>query len=194
MGGVATRKDWPRLANEVRTRRTELGLTQEDARAAGGPSTATMRLIEGALQDAYTPAILRRLEGAMRWRPGSVRDILAGGDPVPLDGAPSAPALAPAPVLPPDPVLGHILAAARRRPAPGAPSAVRAHLFAALAAVNAPLSAQVLAEAAAGRPFTDPVERAVWASPDWSDEEKAEEIASYRARRAEFGGQGAETG
>ena len=31
------------------------------------------RLIEGALQDGFTPAILRRLEAALRWRRGSAR-------------------------------------------------------------------------------------------------------------------------
>jgi transcriptional regulator with XRE-family HTH domain len=76
----------------------------------------------------------------------------------------------------------------------GAPAGVRAHLLAALYAVNAPLREQVLAEAASGRPFADPVESAIWGSPDWDEIEKAEEIASYRARRAELGGQAAETG
>jgi hypothetical protein len=76
-------KDWERLAEFVRERRVELGLTQEDARAAGGPSTATMRLIEGALQRSYQPATLRDLERVMQWERGSARMILAGGEPVP---------------------------------------------------------------------------------------------------------------
>jgi len=84
-------------------------------------------------------------------------------------------------------------------PPPAAPAVapaggVRAYLYAALATVNAPLRDQVLAEAASGRPFADPVEAAIWGSPDWSEMEKAEEIASYRARRAELGGQAEETG
>jgi hypothetical protein len=83
MGSMATGRDWQRLADAVRERRTELGLTQEDARAAGGPSTATLRLIEGALQDSYQPSTLRELEKALRWERGSVVRILAGGDPVP---------------------------------------------------------------------------------------------------------------
>ena len=87
MGGMATGKDWDRLAEHVRERRTELGMTQEDVRHAGGPSTATMRLIEGSLQKAYQPSILARLERALQWRPRSVQRILDGGDPVPLDEA-----------------------------------------------------------------------------------------------------------
>ena len=89
MGGMAA-NDWDRLAGFARERRVELGLTQEDARAAGGPSTATMRLIEGALQRSYQPATLRDLENVLRWGRGSVRKILAGGDPVPLADAAAA--------------------------------------------------------------------------------------------------------
>jgi hypothetical protein len=188
-------QDWRRLAEAARDRRNELGFTQEDARAAGGPSTATMRLIEGALQEGYTPAILRRLEGALRWAPGSVRAVLAGGDPVPLGDAPSAtaaPAVLSAAAAFPAPTV----TARADRPAPPAeaPTAVRAHLYAALYAVNAPLREQVLAEAASGRPFADPIERALWESPGWSEMEKAEEIALFRAMRAEHDRRAAETG
>lgn len=64
-------------------RRNHLRMTQEEVKAAGGPSTATMRLIEGALQDSYRDVILGRLEDALRWEPGSVAAILSGGDPTP---------------------------------------------------------------------------------------------------------------
>jgi hypothetical protein len=190
---TTTRKDWARLAEAARDRRFELGLTQEDARAAGGPSTATQRLIEGALQDGYTPAILRRLEGALRWEPGSVRAVLAGGDPAPLPDEtrrPVQPALSAAAAFPAPAVTAR---ASRPAPPAEAPAAVRAHLLAALYAVNAPLREQVLAEAASGRPFADPIERALWESPGWSALEKAEEIATFRAMRAEHDGRAAET-
>ena len=91
MGAMATGRDWSRLAARVRERRDELGLTQEDVRAAGGPSTATMRLIEGALQEAYQLAIITRLERVLEWERGSARRILDGGEPV-LAGAPGEPA------------------------------------------------------------------------------------------------------
>jgi hypothetical protein len=77
-------EDWQRLAEHVVSRRVSLGLTQQDVRAAGGPSTATMRLIEGALQTTYKDMVIGRLEKALNWGPGSVRSILAGGDPTPL--------------------------------------------------------------------------------------------------------------
>ncbi len=94
-------RDWERLAEFARERRDELGLTQEDVRAAGGPSTASIRLIEGALQHAYQPATLRDLERALQWERGSVARILAGGDPVPGVTIQLPPAIAP-PRRPPD--------------------------------------------------------------------------------------------
>lgn len=84
---MAATKDWDRLAEFVRERRVDLGMTQEEVRAAGGPSTATMRLIEGALQSGYQPSTLRDLEKVLRWERGSVGVILAGGDPVPAGPA-----------------------------------------------------------------------------------------------------------
>ena len=105
-------RDWDRLAGLARERRVELGLTQEDVRAAGGPSTASIRLIEGALQRAYQPATLRDLERALQWERGSVARILAGGDPLPLGDVPAprspvqVPSAAPAPRDRKLPVLG----------------------------------------------------------------------------------------
>lgn len=94
-GRMAEGKDWDRLAEFARERRVELGMTQEDVRAAGGPSTATMRLIEGALQQGYQPATLRDLEKVFRWERGSAARILAGGEPAELSvgPAPGRPAL-----------------------------------------------------------------------------------------------------
>lgn len=73
-----------RLGSLVQKRRFQIGLTQEEVRAAGGPSTATMRLIEGGLQDSYRPGVLADLERALQWEHGSVDLVIAGGDPIPL--------------------------------------------------------------------------------------------------------------
>jgi len=89
MDGVTVKQDWQRLAERVRERRLDLDVTQEDVRSAGGPSTATQRLIEGGLQYRYQPVVLRRLEHALRWQRGSVRAVLAGGEPVPVTGPPA---------------------------------------------------------------------------------------------------------
>jgi hypothetical protein len=166
---VTTRKeDWPRLAAFVRDRRTDLGLTQEDVHAAGGPAPATMRLIEGALQLSYRPEILKRLEDALRWQRGSVRAVHEGREPVPLEDAAGGAPSAAVPAAP--------------RPAPSPDQGVRAALYAALALVNAPLREVVLAEARNGL-LADPVERAIWDAPGLSAGERAEEIANLRARR-----------
>ena len=96
---MATGRDWQRLGALVSERRGDLGLTQEDVRAAGGPSTATQRLIEGGHQSKYQPVILGRLETALKWERGSVRRILAGGDPVPVSDEPAPPTPEPAPAV-----------------------------------------------------------------------------------------------
>lgn len=77
--------DWRRLGEHVLRRREDLGLTQPEVQAAGGPSTATMRLIERAERSSYRGSILRSLERALHWRTGSVEVILAGGDPISSD-------------------------------------------------------------------------------------------------------------
>lgn len=84
MGGVPTNADWQRLAQHITNRRNALGLTQAQVAAAGGPSVATMRLVEGALQTSYRGSVLGRLEAALQWQPGSIDRILAGGDPTPI--------------------------------------------------------------------------------------------------------------
>jgi transcriptional regulator with XRE-family HTH domain len=77
-----------RVARYVRARREELGLTQEDVATRGGPSTATLRLIEGASLTTPRPKSLRQLETALYWGPGSALAIYRGGEPVILDSDP----------------------------------------------------------------------------------------------------------
>lgn len=85
---MAIGSDWQRVAEYVRDRRIDLDMTQADVHSAGGPSPATQRLIEGALQDSYQSAILARLERALKWERGSIRAIRRGGEPVPVPPAP----------------------------------------------------------------------------------------------------------
>jgi hypothetical protein len=89
-GRMAIGSDWQRVAEYVRERRTDLGMTQADVQAAGGPATATQRLIEGALRDSYQAAILARLERVLQWERGSIRSIRRGGEPVPVAPASGA--------------------------------------------------------------------------------------------------------
>jgi Predicted transcriptional regulators len=83
-------QDWPHLGRLVRERRTDLGLTQAEVHSAGGPSPATLYLLERGRRGAYRPQVLRRLERALGWRAGSIRRVRAGGQPV-LDGADEVP-------------------------------------------------------------------------------------------------------
>jgi hypothetical protein len=94
MTSRAVTQDWRLLADAVIKRRTDLGMTQQDVQAAGGPGTATLRNIEGAHQMSYRGVILGRLERVLRWEPGSIDAILAGGDPTPIKTNPT-PALRP---------------------------------------------------------------------------------------------------
>jgi hypothetical protein len=70
-----------RLAEYVLNRRTALGLTQAEVEAAGGPSIATLRKIEGAVATKQQPTTKRDLEKALNWPAGAVDRILAGGEP-----------------------------------------------------------------------------------------------------------------
>lgn len=73
--------DYGRLADAVRDRRRELRMTQEDVRARGGPSTATLRQIERGSALDYRSGTTEPLEDAIGWRRGSVDTVLRGGDP-----------------------------------------------------------------------------------------------------------------
>ena len=73
--------DWLYLAQLIKERRMELGLTQAQVHSAGGPAPATLYLLENGCRTSFSPQILRRLERALEWRAGSIRRVLAGGRP-----------------------------------------------------------------------------------------------------------------
>lgn len=75
--------DWIRLGAMVRERREDLGLTQADVQNLDGPSPASLRMIENGRAQTMIRNKRRKLEAALKWRPGSIDDILAGGDPAP---------------------------------------------------------------------------------------------------------------
>src|SRR4051812_45414241 len=75
-------QDWSHLGRLVRERRVDLGLTQAEVNNAGGPSPATLYLLESGRREFYRPQILRRLERALDWRSGSIQRVLAGGQPL----------------------------------------------------------------------------------------------------------------
>lgn len=73
--------DRERVARRVRERRLELGMTQEEVATSGGPSTATLRLIENASPTIPRLKSQRQLENALEWEPGSYRALLRGDEP-----------------------------------------------------------------------------------------------------------------
>lgn len=77
-----------RFGQIVQKRREELGLTQDDIAAAGGPSDTTLTRIEKGL-GASRPSTRRSLDKPLRWKPGSAADVWAGGDPTPLEATTS---------------------------------------------------------------------------------------------------------
>lgn len=74
---------WARLAREVKRRRVQLELTQQQVASEGGPSVSILTRIETAKQTSYQDMALARLERALQWEPGSIAAILAGGTPTP---------------------------------------------------------------------------------------------------------------
>lgn len=65
------------LAAMTRSRRRELGYTRGDCCAAGGPSVATLAAIEQGRLVSPSDDVLRQLDAALRWPPGTARDAVA---------------------------------------------------------------------------------------------------------------------
>jgi Helix-turn-helix len=84
-GQSEQQQDWLYLAQLIKERRLELGLTQAEVHSAGGPAPATLYLLENGCRTSFSPQILRRLERALGWRTGSVRRVLAGERPALID-------------------------------------------------------------------------------------------------------------
>lgn len=70
---------WERLGRAVRARRKELGLSQADVTARGGPSVPTLRVVENNRAGRLSSRLRRALERAIEWDTGSVEAILDGG-------------------------------------------------------------------------------------------------------------------
>jgi hypothetical protein len=73
-----------RLGRLIRERRKALKLTQAEVQARGGPSTATLRVIEGGKHIDFRPATAQPLESVLEWQAGSIAVVLEGGEPTPI--------------------------------------------------------------------------------------------------------------
>lgn len=74
----------------VRKRRDDLAMSQLDVWQAGGPSNTTLTTIENGLATSLQNATAKKLDRGLRWRPGSARRVWGGGEPSPLEDAPTA--------------------------------------------------------------------------------------------------------
>lgn len=84
-------EDWATLARHVRNRRERVGLHSQQALAdAASVSLRTIGSLERG--ESVGRRTLVRIEQALRWRPGSAADVLAGR---PVDPSADAPPFAP---------------------------------------------------------------------------------------------------
>lgn len=76
-------RDHERLAKLAKSRRAELGVALNDDNAkAAGTSKGTWQRVEKALPIRDTNYV--KIDGLLRWAPGSCMQVLDGGDPVPV--------------------------------------------------------------------------------------------------------------
>jgi hypothetical protein len=77
----ADNRDYERLATIARRRRAELGLALNDKNAkAGGLSNRTWQRVEKGLEIRETNYV--KIDGLLKWAPGSSLSVLEGGEPV----------------------------------------------------------------------------------------------------------------
>jgi transcriptional regulator with XRE-family HTH domain len=75
-------EDWRvRLGRHVRARRQQLKMSQQDVAIRGGPSTATLYLIEADQAPALQRGTKERLDSTLGWAIGSTEAIIRGGEP-----------------------------------------------------------------------------------------------------------------
>ncbi|MGW5313097.1 helix-turn-helix domain-containing protein [Nocardia thailandica] len=80
MGSTSELARQKRFGRIIRQRRDELGLTQLQIGDLGGPSAPTIRKIEDG-EAAISTSTLNKLDGPLRWHPGSAARTYAGGEP-----------------------------------------------------------------------------------------------------------------
>jgi transcriptional regulator with XRE-family HTH domain len=71
---------WDFLAQVVRERRENIGLSQEEVYEYGGPKKSTVGKIENARETSYSTRTLQQLEEALGWDRGAVDQLLAVAD------------------------------------------------------------------------------------------------------------------
>lgn len=70
--------DYSALSRAVLARREQLGLTQDEVYAAGGPSNTKISQIEQGKAEVVSASTLRKLDVGLRWAAGTARGIVGG--------------------------------------------------------------------------------------------------------------------
>lgn len=78
--------DWERVARFVKEARTALGLRQKETETSAG----TWTKIENAKERSYKEWSLAQVERDLKWLPGTIRHIAAGGLPITTTGTVTA--------------------------------------------------------------------------------------------------------
>jgi len=73
--------DWTHLAGAVKAARKSMGLTQIELGERAGVQRSIVQRIERGAGFTRVTSTLRLIEIAVGWKPGSVEEVLAGGDP-----------------------------------------------------------------------------------------------------------------
>lgn len=91
MGGM-TGAEWKRVGAHIVQRRIELGMkTTKSLAERTGLTPRMLGDIENARRTNYSAGTIAQIELALKWRPGSITDILAGGEPSPVEELEAAP-------------------------------------------------------------------------------------------------------
>ena len=68
------------LADAVKDRRHQLGLTPPQVQASGGPSPTVLSQIENAYDNNYSASTLAKLDRALEWTPGTAAALWEGDE------------------------------------------------------------------------------------------------------------------
>ncbi|WP_286212825.1 hypothetical protein [Mycolicibacterium mageritense] len=75
---------WHRLGMLIKLRMEEVGATPEDVEQRGGPKPTKLRELVNLRATALRDSLKPGLEKAIKWQPGSINEVLRGGEPTPM--------------------------------------------------------------------------------------------------------------
>lgn len=84
-------KDWARLGAAVTSARRTAGMSQQELAERIGTGRSSVQSIERGHEFAKITGTMRSVARELGWADGSIESVLAGGDPVPADTAPTPP-------------------------------------------------------------------------------------------------------